>query len=122
MAGQGMGGGDLLRIWGPASVAEGFAEFSKWVFACEPVHAAAKGVHQVKSATYTPQFFFADEYPMVERLTEIIIPSDDGPGSREAGVAEFIDFMVFHDESLQYPFRLGLSWMKGHSEGLKGKN
>ena len=43
------------------------------------------------------------------------------PGSREAGVAEFIDFMVFHDDSLQYPFRLGLSWMNAHSERLHGK-
>ena len=58
---------------------------------------------------------------MVERLSEMIIPSDDGPGSREAGVAEFIDFMVLHDDSLQYPFRLGLSWTNAHSERLHGK-
>jgi gluconate 2-dehydrogenase gamma chain len=121
MAGQGIERRELLRILATASVAAGFAGFNKWAFACEPVHAAAKGVEQIKSATYTPQFFFADEYPIVVRLSEMIIPSDDGPGSREAGVAEFIDFMVFHDESLQYPFRLGLSWMNAHSERLHGK-
>jgi gluconate 2-dehydrogenase gamma chain len=121
MAGQSIERREMLRILATAATAAGFAGFSKWAFACEDVHAAAKGVQQIKSATYTPQFFFADEYPMVERLSEMIIPSDDGPGSREAGVAEFIDFMVFHDDSLQYPFRLGLSWMNAHSERLHGK-
>src|ERR1700722_14029886 len=74
MAGQGIERRELLRIVGTASVAAGFAGFSKWAFACEPVHAAAKGVEQIKSATYTPQFFFADEYPVVVRLSEMIIP------------------------------------------------
>lgn len=31
---------------------------------------------------------------MVEQLTEMIIPADDTPGAKGAGVAEFIDFMV----------------------------
>src|ERR1700733_11829077 len=108
MAGQGIERREMLRILATASAAAGFAGFSRWAFACEDVHAAA-GVKQIKSATYTPQFFFADEYPMVTRLSEMIIPSEDGPGSREAGVAEFIDFMVFHDASFKYPFRLGLT-------------
>jgi hypothetical protein len=31
---------------------------------------------------------------MVEHLAEMIIPEDDTPGAKEAGVAEFIDFML----------------------------
>jgi len=31
---------------------------------------------------------------MVERLAEMIIPADETPGAKEAGVVEFIDFMV----------------------------
>jgi len=31
---------------------------------------------------------------MVEHLAEMIIPEDGSPGAKEAGVAEFIDFMV----------------------------
>ena len=31
---------------------------------------------------------------MVERLAEMIIPDDDTPGAKQAGVAEFIDFML----------------------------
>jgi gluconate 2-dehydrogenase gamma chain len=120
MAGQGIERREMLRILATASAAAGFAGFSKWAYACEEVHAAG-GVKQIKSASYSPQFFEADEYPMIERLSEMIIPGDDGPGAREAGVAEFIDFMVFHDDSLQYPFRLGLSWMNAHSERLHKK-
>jgi len=33
------------------------------------------------------------------------------PGAREAGAAEFIDFMVFTDPKLQPPFRDGLAWL-----------
>jgi gluconate 2-dehydrogenase gamma chain len=31
---------------------------------------------------------------MVEHLAELIIPEDDTPGAKQAGVAEFIDFML----------------------------
>src|SRR2546423_12782353 len=31
---------------------------------------------------------------MIEHLTEMIIPADDTQGAKQAGVAEFIDFMV----------------------------
>ena len=31
---------------------------------------------------------------MVEHLAEMIIPEDETPGAKQAGVAEFIDFMV----------------------------
>ena len=58
---------------------------------------------------------------MVERLAEMIIPSDETPGAKEAGVAEFIDFMVASDPELQYPFRMGLTWLNAHSERSTGK-
>src|SRR5690348_7426043 len=43
------------------------------------------------------------------------------PGAKEAGVAEFIDFMIAHDPEQQYPFRTGLVWLNSHSERLHGK-
>jgi gluconate 2-dehydrogenase gamma chain len=57
----------------------------------------------------------------VERLTDLIIPSDDTPGAREAGVAEFVDFMIAHDHDQQYRFRTGLAWLSAHSERQLGK-
>jgi hypothetical protein len=45
-------------------------------------------------AEYKLLFFSAEQFRMVETLAEMIIPADDSPGAKEAGVAEFIDFMV----------------------------
>jgi len=58
---------------------------------------------------------------MVERLADMIIPSDETLGAKEAGVAEFIDFMVASDPEVQYPFRTGLTWLNAHSKRSTGK-
>jgi len=118
MAGQGIQRRAVLRILGTAAAAAQFPGFSKWGFACGHIGNAAL---QIKPAVYRPQFFTAAEYAMVERLTEIIIPSDETPGAKEAGVAEFIDFMVANDPEPQYPFRLGLAWLNAHAEQTNGK-
>ena len=117
MAGQGIQRREMLRILGTAAAAAHFPGFSKWGFACGHIGNANL---QIKPANYQPQFFTAPEYAMVERLAEIIIPSDATPGAKEAGVAEFIDFMVFSDPEPQYPFRLGLTWLNAHSERNAG--
>ena len=91
MAGQGIRRREVLQILGTAAAAAQFPGFSKWAFACGHVGNAAL---QIKPAIYRPQFFTPAEYSMVERLAEIIIPNDGTPGAKEAGVAEFIDFMV----------------------------
>jgi gluconate 2-dehydrogenase gamma chain len=119
MAGQGIQRREILRILGTAAAAAQFPGFSKWAFACGHVGNAAL---QIKPAEYKPQFFTAAEYGLVQRLAEMIIPSDETPGAKEAGVAEFIDFMVFSDPDLQYDFRTGLTWMNVHSERIAGKN
>lgn len=118
MAGQGVQRREVLRILGTAAAAAHFRGFSKWIFACGHVGNARL---QIKPAQYTPQFFSDAEYGLVERLTELIIPSDATPGAKEAGVAEFIDFMVASDPEAQYPFRMGLAWLNAHSERHYGK-
>src|SRR5215470_15911077 len=117
MAGQGLQRREILRIMAMAAAASHFPGFTKWSFA--QAH-PSPGV-EIKPAKYQPLFFDKHEYPLVERLTELIIPSDGTPGAREAGVAEFVDFMVAHDRERQYPFRLGLAWLNAHSERLLGK-
>jgi gluconate 2-dehydrogenase gamma chain len=118
MAGQGIRRREILRIMGTAAAAATFPGFSKWGFACGHVGNAALAI---RPASYHPQFFSNAEYAMVERLAEMIIPSDGSPGAKEAGVAEFIDFMVWSDAKPQYPFRLGLAWLNAHSERMLGK-
>jgi gluconate 2-dehydrogenase gamma chain len=118
MAGQGIQRREMLRILGRAAAAAQFPGFSKWGFACGHI---GNAVLQIKPAVYRPQFFTVAEYAMVERLAEIIIPSDNTPGAKEAGVAEFIDFMVASDPEPQYSFRTGLAWLNAHSEQADGK-
>jgi gluconate 2-dehydrogenase gamma chain len=118
MAGQGVGRRQVLRILGTAAAIAQFPGFSKWGFACGHIGNAAL---QIKPTVYRPQFFTSAEYAMVERLVEIIIPTDRTPGAKEAGVAEFIDFMVASDPDEQYAFRTGLTWLNAHSEQTAGK-
>lgn len=56
----------------------------------------------------------------MDQLTELIIPKDESPGAREAGVAEFIDFMAANDPELQWPFRYGLDWLEARAMALHG--
>jgi gluconate 2-dehydrogenase gamma chain len=118
MAGQGIHRRKILQILGTAAAAASFSGFSKWGYACGHIGNAAL---QIKPAEYHPQFFSSSEYAMIERLAEIIIPGDVTPGAKEAGVAEFIDFMVANDPEQQYPFRMGLTWLNSHSERTLGK-
>jgi Gluconate 2-dehydrogenase subunit 3 len=72
------------------------------------------------AAGYSPQFFAAAEYRAIEALTELILPSDDTPGAKEARVAEYIDFVVFSaaefKPSLQNEWREGLAYLDRESE------
>ena len=122
LAGQGPSRRELLQALGLASAASAFPGFSRWSFAfaeapAQHVHHSAQVVHPL----YRPQFFSAPQYRTVEVLADLILPethpvAGNGKaavkqaGAQQAGVAEFIDFMVFSDSSLQAPFRDGLTW------------
>jgi gluconate 2-dehydrogenase gamma chain len=90
MAGQSIERREALRLLGIAAVAATFPGFRQWAFAgTEAAPDAA-----LPQQPYRPLFFSADHYRLVEHLAELIIPEDDTPGAKQAGVAEFIDFMV----------------------------
>ncbi len=88
-----------------AGVASRFPGFSRWI--CAPQHAMEES-RQPRPHTYAPQFFSPEEFAAVDQVTELIIPRDDTPGARDAGVAEFIDFMAASDPKIQQPLRNGL--------------
>ena len=113
MAGQSIERREILRILAIAAGVASFPGFSKWSFACGHMD---KALAVIKPATYQPIFFNAFEYALIERLTDLIIPTDDTPGAREAGVSEFIDLMVSRDHELQRDFRSGLNWLNEYSQ------
>ncbi len=94
MAGQSIERREILRYIGIAAVAGAFPGFSRWAFACPQNHAHETPSPQASPGPYKPLFFSPQHYRMVEHIAEMIIPEDDTPGARQAGVAEFIDFMV----------------------------
>jgi len=116
LGGQNLERREVLRVISLAAAASQFAGFHRWSFACgqaQPIRAA--------KTSYRPRFFSSDEYATLELLTDLIIPSDGSPGAREAGVSEFIDFMVASDPKIQYRFRYGLSWIDTHARWLHNK-
>ncbi len=120
MGGQGLERREVLRILSLAAAASQFPGFNRWAFAFSHLHAET-GLVKPRSSPYQPQFFSSGEYALLERLTELIIPSDGTPGAREAGASEFIDFMVGSDPEIQYGFRYGLTWMDTHARWLHGR-
>jgi hypothetical protein len=62
------------------------------------------------SKTFRPKFFTAHEYATVAVLVDMIIPKDDRSGSAtEAGVPEFMDFMLIDQPRRQVAMRGGLA-------------
>jgi gluconate 2-dehydrogenase gamma chain len=138
LGGQGVERREILRYIGIASVAATFPGFKQWAFACSHNHDAPT-IHQAPTGAYEPLFFSPQHFTMVERLAEMIIPEDDTPGAKSAGVAEFIDFVVANrvpvsssrdirstqdaieaGNDAQTRFLSGLGWMNAHSRSEFG--
>jgi hypothetical protein len=85
----------LLRLAAYAATLPGALEFlSPWLEAA-PIH----GQHYAppdpgKLRDYEPKFFEKDDFAALEAFTEVLIPTDDTPGAREARCAHFIDFLL----------------------------
>lgn len=59
-----------------------------------------------------PQFFTAHEMATVRVLVDLIIPKDERSGSAtDAGVPEFMDFMLHERENARAGMRGGLAWL-----------
>jgi hypothetical protein len=62
---------------------------------------------------YTPKFFAPDEFAALQAFSEILIPSDEDPGAREARCAEYIDFVASaEDPAVQSGWRKAMDAMK----------
>jgi len=142
MGGQGIERREILRFIGIASIAGTFPGFNKWKFACAEGHVHEPVVRATHSpaAPYRPLFFTPEQFQMIEHLAEMILPRDDTPGAKEAGVGEFIDFMVANRVAVsarrdvrstqdaielgneaQNRFLSGLDWMNARSKSEFGR-
>lgn len=117
MANQSPDRREILEMIALAAAASRFPGFVRW--ACAQQHASSEPARPAAQA-YEPQFFTPAEFALTEQLTELIIPRDESPGARDAGVAEFIDFMAASDMEMQWPFRYGLDWINARAMALYG--
>ena len=74
------------------------------------------------AAPFAPAFFTPHEWETVRMLVDLIIPADDRSGSAtDAGVPEFMDFMMMDRPDGQTPMRGGLAWLDNESYERFGK-
>src|SRR5262249_54779368 len=83
---------------------------------------AARADAAKKAAPFKPRFFTAHEYATVGVLVDLIIPRDERSGSAtEAGVPEFMDFMMIDQPRRQVAMRGGLALIDRLSLDRVGK-
>jgi gluconate 2-dehydrogenase gamma chain len=102
----------MLRLLAAAPAAAGFA----WTEAeAQQAHTHAQAAQTAATrggVAFKPKFFTAHEWATVRMLVDIIIPRDERSGSAtEAGVPEFMDFMMNDQPGRQTAMRGGLAWL-----------
>jgi len=120
MANQGADRRTVLEMMAKAAAASQFPGFVRWAFGQQHEH----GTHAMapaRAAAYQPSYFSPSEYHTIDVLTGLIIPRDETPGAREAGVSEFIDFLAAHgEEQIRQPMRDGLQWLDATAQRSYG--
>lgn len=67
------------------------------------------------------QFFTDHEFETVRQLANMVIPADERSGNAEdAGVPQFIDFMMMDRPENQTPMRGGLNWLDVQCQRMFG--
>jgi hypothetical protein len=109
---------DAVRLLAVAPLAAAF----RW--APESVRRAALQTRAALDlgAPFEPKVFTAHEWETVRLLVDLIIPKDERSGSAgDAGVPEFMDFMLSDDRDLETPVRGGLAWLDHECDDRYGK-
>ena len=74
--------------------------------------ASAAQTARAAATPFVPKFFTAAELRFVRVLADIVIPKDERSGSAsDAGVPEFMDFMMIEQPARQVAMRGGLAWL-----------
>jgi hypothetical protein len=106
---------NALKIIGATPVAAGLGIGSATADQAPAAHehaAAQRAAPAARKGAYKPRFFTPHEWATVTMLADIIIPKDERSGSAtDAGVPEFIDFMMTDRPDMQTSMRGGLRWL-----------
>lgn len=102
---------EMLRLLASAPLAAGFSWTDAEAHQAHHLAQAAQAAATAK-APFEPKFFTPHEWKTVRVLVDLIIPKDERSGSAtEAGVPEFMDFMMLDQPVRQVGMRGGLAWL-----------
>src|SRR2546425_13370424 len=103
---------DLILLASRAAALPGGVEFfAAWLKAAdEHKHSANSSAPPEPRLLrdYKPKFFNPEDFEALQAFTEILIPTDDTPGAREAHCAHFIDFLV--QSAAEYAPEMQTQW------------
>jgi hypothetical protein len=99
---------DAVRRLGLALMATGALDR----LAAQEVHHMATAAQAVTGGAYTPRSFTAPQFRTLERLTDLIIPVEEGkPGALAAGAAAWIDLISSENDKLKGIYTSGFAWL-----------
>jgi len=99
---------DVLRRLGLALMATGALDR----VAAQEVHHMTAEAQAAATGPYTPKSFTPTEFRTLERLTDLIIPVENGaPGALAAGCAAWIDLISSENDQLKKIYTDGFAWV-----------
>jgi hypothetical protein len=82
--------------------------------AAQEIHHLVTFSQTPNGSDYKPRSFTASEFRTLERLTDLIIPVENGkPGALAAGAAAWIDTISSENDTLKKIYRSGFAWLDG---------
>src|SRR5215468_11095633 len=101
-----------LQLFSSAPVAAAIAWTSTGTEAAQTQAQAARRQTAERGTPFQPKFFTRREYATVTVLVDLIIPRDERSGSAsDAGVPEFMDFMMVDEPVRQTAMRGGIAFI-----------
>lgn len=117
---------DVLDLAIRAAALPGGAEFfSAWLRAADDHQHAPPEPSLLRD--YQPKFFPPEDFRALQAFTEILIPTDETPGAREAHCAHYIDYLLHAADDvpeMQKRWRDALTALKAagfHSSDAEGR-
>jgi gluconate 2-dehydrogenase gamma chain len=82
--------------------------------AAQEIHHMTAMAQAATGGAYAPVSLTPAQYRALERLTDLIIPVENGaPGAVAAGAAAWIDLISSENDKLKEIYRSGLAWLDG---------